>query len=165
MELRHIRDKTLVYIKKYRHVILILLLGVGLMLLPSGQEEKKMEEEIIQEQPELSSQLEQILSQVRGAGEVKVLLTCAEGAQTVYQTDVHSTSGENDLSEQSQTVLVSDGDRGEKGLIKQIIPQTYLGAVILCRGADTPSVRLAIIEAVADVTGLGTDRVSVLKMK
>lgn len=169
MELSHIRDKTLEVMKKYRYAVLILILGIGLMLLPSGQEK---EHAAVEQQgqsetkaPALSSQLEEILSQIRGAGEVKVLLTCAEGAQTVYQTDLQSESGEKDFSEQSQTVLISDGNGGEKGLVKQIIPQTYLGAVVLCRGADVPTVRLAIVEAVANVTGLGADRVSVLKMK
>jgi stage III sporulation protein AG len=170
MELNHVRDKAMTIIKKYRYGILILLLGIGLMILPSGQEngeyaDVEQETQSTSETPALSSQLEEILSQIRGAGEVRVLLTCEEGAQTVYQTDMQSESGEKELSEHSQTVLISDGNGGEKGLVMQTIPQTYRGAIVLSRGADVPSVCLAIIEAVANVTGLGTDRVSVLKMK
>jgi hypothetical protein len=40
-----------------------------------------------------------------------------------------------------------------------------MGAVIVCQGADKPVVRLAIVEAVADATGLSTDTITVLKMK
>ena len=53
----------------------------------------------------------------------------------------------------------------ETGLIKQVNPPKYLGALIVCQGADDPSVRLAVSQAVASVTGISTDRISVLKMK
>jgi stage III sporulation protein AG len=36
---------------------------------------------------------------------------------------------------------------------------------VICQGAADPAVRLAVVEAVADATGLGADRISVLKMK
>jgi len=40
-----------------------------------------------------------------------------------------------------------------------------MGAVIVCQGADDPQVRLSIVDAVSKVTGLGSDKISVLKMK
>ena len=66
---------------------------------------------------------------------------------------------------QTETVLISGSDRGQEGLIKQINAPTYRGAIILCQGADSPSVCLAIKEAVSKVTGLDTSEISVLKMK
>lgn len=39
------------------------------------------------------------------------------------------------------------------------------GAVILCQGADAAEVRLHIVEAVSAFTGLGSNRILVLKMK
>jgi stage III sporulation protein AG len=62
-------------------------------------------------------------------------------------------------------VIITDGNRNQKPVISQVIPAKYLGAVIICQGADQPTVRLAIVEAVSKLTGLGTDRVCVLKMK
>lgn len=35
---------------------------------------------------------------------------------------------------------------------------------MVCQGADNAAVRLAIVEAVSKVTGLGANRISVLKM-
>ena len=55
--------------------------------------------------------------------------------------------------------------RKQTGLVQQVNPPTYLGAVIVCQGADSASVRLAIVEAVGSVTGLSTDKITVLKMK
>ena len=62
-------------------------------------------------------------------------------------------------------MIVSDSARAESGLVQQILPPTYQGAVILCQGADSAAVRLALIEAVSNATGLSSDRISVLKMK
>jgi len=36
---------------------------------------------------------------------------------------------------------------------------------VVCQGADDPAVRLAVSQAVSSVTGISTDRISVLKMK
>ena len=60
---------------------------------------------------------------------------------------------------------MTDGQRGQTGLVRQVLPATYRGAVVVCQGADDPRIRLAIVEAVSMATGLGADRISVLKMK
>jgi len=41
----------------------------------------------------------------------------------------------------------------------------YRGAVVVCQGGDNASVRLAVVEAVSNATGLTSDRITVLKMK
>ncbi len=38
------------------------------------------------------------------------------------------------------------------------------GCVVVCRGADSPAVRLAVTSAVAAYTGLGSDKISVYPM-
>ena len=39
------------------------------------------------------------------------------------------------------------------------------GCVVVCEGADSPAVRLEVTNAVAAYTGLGSDKISVIKMK
>ena len=39
------------------------------------------------------------------------------------------------------------------------------GAVVVCRGAASPDVRLKVTNAVAAYTGLGSDKITVMKMK
>ena len=46
--------------------------------------------------------------------------------------------------------------------LRTVSPQ-YLGAVVVCDRADAPQVQLAVTQAVAQFTGLSTDRISVLK--
>lgn len=161
--------KVILFTKKYKYVALVLLLGVLLMILPVGNKNveasKKESTECVQVETSVSVQLESVLSKVYGAGKVSVMLTVAAGEETIYQTndDISNTNDQN--SYQKDTVTVTDAERNQNGLIRQVNPPTYLGAVIVCEGADDPSVRLAIVNAVSKVTGLGTDRIAVLKMK
>lgn len=145
-------------LKKYRYALLVLAVGLVLMMLPSGNAEKEtVTQTVTVQEPDLSQTLSQILSQIEGAGKVSVLLTPASGQETLYQT--------NENGEASDTVIISDSSRNESGLVRQVNPPRYLGAIVICQGGDQPTVRLAIVDAVSKVTGLGADRISVLKMK
>ena len=163
-------EKVRLWIKEYRYVILVLVLGILLMMLPQGKTEEtdfgeKEQQSVIPETEAvetLQEQLEQLLSLVQGAGKVRVLLTEAEGECVIYQTDGEQGSQN---STRADTVIVSDSARAESGLVQQILPPSYMGAIILCQGADSASVRLSLIEAVSNATGLSSDRISVLKMK
>ena len=106
-----------------------------------------------------------ILSQIEGAGQVRVLLTEESGRETVYQTDSQSDSDDSGTRRTDDTVLVEDSSRTETGLVRQTLAPRYRGAVILCRGADQPSVKLAIVAAVRCVTGLRPAQISVQTMK
>ena len=138
---------------KYRYVLLVALAGLALMLFPTGAEDAEPAPTVAEE-VSLESRLESILSRIDGAGEVKVLLTEDRGGEVFYQTE----------GEDGKTVLISGADRSESGLVRTTQPPSYRGAVVVCRGADSAAVRLAVVEAVANATGLGTDRITVLKM-
>lgn len=170
MDIAVIRDKVLGWIRKYRYVLLVLLVGVFLMLIPTGRKdvEEQPPVETAQPKPQLemtSDRLEEILGQIQGAGRVKVLLTFAGSEKTLFQTNDRSSSTEESNTLECETVLLMDSDRTEEALVTQVLAPEYLGAVIVCQGADDPSVRLAVTEAVSKATGLGSDRISVLKMK
>jgi stage III sporulation protein AG len=147
---------------KYKYPVLVVLVGLGLMLLPSKTEPAPAQPvQIQQQEQDLELRLAAILSQIDGVGRVQVLLTEESGRETLYQTDTQTDSDRRT----EDTVLVEDASRTETGLVRQTLEPKYRGAVVLCQGADQPSVRLAIVEAVRCVTGLGADRISVLNMK
>lgn len=158
-----LKEKFSVFLQKYKYVALVLLLGIGLMLIPSGQDADEIHQSAqqIASQAPMEQRLEQILGKVWGAGKVSVMLTQAEGEKTVYQTDMEL----SDDRQKQNTVIITQSDRAEAGLIQQTLPPVYLGAIIVCEGADDPKVKLAICEAVAKVTGLGMNQISVVKMK
>lgn len=167
MDINAVGGKIRSFIKKYLFVILILVIGIVLMLLPSGKTSKVQETPVVEpllfDDP--TQELSQILSQIQGAGKVQIMLTKGGGERTVYQTDQQRDNSEENQSIRVETVIITDQDRAQHGLIQQIMAPEYRGAIVVCQGADDVTVRLAIIEAVADATGLGTDRISVLKMK
>lgn len=149
-------------IAAYKYPILIVLVGLVLLLLPSGGEPEPPEQPAQTRQvATMEERLEHILSQIAGAGTVQVLLTEEAGRQTLYQTDIQS----EDSRRTEDTVLVEDAARTEAGLVRQTLEPIYRGAVVLCDGADQSGVRLAIVNAVSSVTGLGADRICVLKRK
>ena len=152
------KQKLIAWISRYRYVLIVVAVGLILMLLPGGSTPKQEQPQQIQEtEADFATELAEILSKIKGAGKVEVMLTTAQGQETCYQTDSRG--------EDQSTVTITDSARNETGLIRQVNPPTYLGAIIVCQGGDDPGVRLAIVESVAKVTGLGADRISVMKIK
>ena len=141
---------------KYKYPILVVLVGMALLLLPGREAEEPAVPVVTVTEESLEQRLEALLAQIEGAGAVRVLLTEDTGRETLWQTDIDS--------DREDTVIVEDSDRNETGLVRRTRSPSYRGAVILCQGADVPSVKLAIVEAVRCVTGLGADRISVQKM-
>lgn len=162
------KAQALEFLKKYRFVLLVLLAGLILMNLP----ESAPTEETHAAAPapnaaaiSLEQRLTEILSQIQGAGQVRVMLTEQTGERYFYQIDEDTTDTNDSAAIRRETVIVTNADRSQNGLLLQVDPPEYRGALIVCQGADRPSVRLAIVQAVSHVTGLGADKISVQKMK
>lgn len=164
MGLIKLRNNVQKLIKKNKYVFLVLVIGLILMLLPVGDHKK--ESPVIQghtmqnEEPSLEFKLSEILSRISGAGRVEVLLTYRSGEETVYQEDSRNSADDNS----QDTVIITDAERSQAGLIKQTNPAVCLGALIVCQGADDPLVKLSIVDAVSKTTGLGANQISVVKM-
>ena len=61
------------------------------------------------------------------------------------------------------TVRLEDGSEALV-MRKRLYPE-YKGAVVVCDGADNAGIRLKVINAVGALTGLSSDRITVMKMK
>lgn len=165
MDWVNIRSRVGELFQRYRYAVLIVLLGIVFMCLPSANKKSAdtspatISQTAVQQSLDVS--LAGILSQIKGAGKVEVLLTENKGTETLYQSDENT--GTDTL--RRDTVIITGSDRAQAGLVRQVNPPIYLGAIIVCQGADSAAVRLAIVQAVSSVTGLGSDRITVLKMK
>ena len=136
------------------------------MVLPQGRVEETADRPEDPVTPVcLEQQLENILSAMDGAGRVQVLLTEAAGEEHYFQTDQEECRTGENQERSAETVIVTAQDRSQQGLVRRTDPPVYRGAVVLCQGADSARVRLAMVEAVATATGLTSDKISVLKMK
>lgn len=160
MDMESGKQQLISFIKKYQYIMFVVLVGVFLMLIPDHKEQPQihMQSENVSE-PDLEMKLSAILSKIIGVGKAEVLLTEASGSHTIYQMDTSQNQNNSD------TVIVMDGNRAESGLVQQVLPPEYRGAIVVCQGADSASVRLSVVEAVKSVTGLSSDCITVLKMK
>ena len=158
------------WLGKYKYALLVLLLGIALLAWPDGKSDVSEESEPAVSEPvefPLEQRLEQVLSQVEGAGRVQVVLTLKTGTEYIYQTDSvmeeRLQDSESDTSSSITTVMVNT-DGKQEAVVAQTIYPTYQGAVILCQGGDQPGVRLDLINAVSSLTGLSADKITVIKM-
>lgn len=168
MEIGIIKSKVKNAVKKYKYAVLVLIIGLILLLVPGKANQtagSTTQTQEIKTELTLEQKLSAILSQVYGAGKVEVILTRAAGEEVIYQTNKDRSVGNSAEQQKDTTVTVTDSSRNQSGLIKQINPEQYLGAIVLCQGADEPAIRLVIVEAVSRITGLGANKISVLRMK
>lgn len=155
-----IRQNTGKYLGKYKFALLILAVGLFLMSFPQTKEVPEPEvSSAVTEEETLEQRLGTILGTIQGVGKTQVLLTEAYGQESVYQTD-----GSPGADGRVETVIITDDSRREAGLIRQVVSPVYQGAIVVCQGGGNASVRLAVMEAVADVTGIPASRITVLKM-
>ena len=159
-------------LKKYKYAVLVLLLGIALMLLPFGKKEETTETEVQVETlsdeayaQALEQRLEDMLCQVSGAGQVRVMLTLQTGSRTEYQTDTQISDSETQSQEERKTVILSEGSAYDKAAVSAVQYPRFQGALILCQGADQSTVRLSLVNAVAALTGLSSGQITVIKMK
>ena len=158
---------------KYKFVGLTVLIGVGLLLWPSGKKttgtsgSSPAATAPTAVEQDLQADIEEILGTISGVGQVKVLLTVdSDGERQLAQnTELAysgSTAAPEDYSRRSETVLV-DGAEGDGTVVVRTGYPTYRGALVVCQGGDRAEVKLAVTEAVAALTGLSADRVTVAK--
>ncbi len=165
------KEKLISYVKKYKYVALVVLAGVVLMLLPSG----KGEQQTASDQPvsvseayslaETEKRLEQLLGRIRGVGQVQVMLTLKSGS-SLQLAENRSTSLRDTENRQDRDVVTLNRGSGYEDVVvtEQTYP-VYQGAVVVCQGAGDSSVHLAVIQAVSVLTGLGSDKITVVQWK
>ena len=166
---------------RYKYPILILLAGVALVLWPGRKTEGSA---LAASEPSapatvsdegqdycrrMERELEALLSQVDGAGRVRVLLTLKTGPVSAYQTDrSRSERGEGEsqsLSEEEKTVILSRGSAYDEPAVVSTAYPVFQGALIVAEGGADPAVRLQLSAAVAALLDLGADQITVVKMK
>lgn len=161
--------KALELFGKYKYVLLVLLVGLLLLLLPSGEKKEQGRSNAVLTQEgagqfsreALEEKMEHALSQVDGAGEVHVILTLKEGPRQVLAQEGSAT----ETTRETAPVLAARGSGVQEPVTVQEVGPSYLGALVVAQGAGDPSVKLALTKAVSALTGLGADKISVCKGK
>lgn len=159
---------------KYKYVLIVLLAGLVCLAWPERETappaltEEAEEPSERQEVRQLQEEMEAILGRIQGVGELRLMLTLDRSAsKALAQDGTLSYSGEpaapEDYSRSTSNLVLSRSGSGDSVVvIHETYPQ-FRGALVVCQGGGDPAVRLAVIEAVSALTGLGSDRISVVK--
>lgn len=177
---RELLGKLPSFLERYKYPAFILLIGLVLVLLPSGRSDSTPEEQpqIVATESEtdeddycakMERELAALLSQVDGAGRVKVMLTLKMGPASCFQTD-RSLSSSRDGEKESQTteertVMIGRGSAYDEPAVVSTAYPVFQGALIVAEGGADPSIRYQLSAAVAALLGLGADQITVVKMK
>ena len=165
------RVKALDALKRCKYVALTAVLGIVLLLLPGGNEKKQeggapdAAEDF--DRTALQEEMEEILSSLDGVGHLKLMLTVDGGSAYELARDEAQTqkrSGENtgERTQKSETVVLGSDSRAKVVVTRSRFP-AFIGERVVCEGGDRAEVRLRVTQAVAALTGLSSERITVVK--
>lgn len=143
-------------LKNNKAVLIILIIGVALLLFPTGEKNEEKVNNDLGYEEKLSEKLKETLSKIEGAGRVSVMITFSDKGKTFPLTD-RSESGEN-INE--KTVSVS----GKVAVLKEAYP-TVRGVVVVAEGGSNKVVKENIINAVSALTEAPVHQIKVFKME
>lgn len=190
-------DKCRDFFKNKNNLIVVVLVGILLMViaLPAKKRENGVENRTNTENTEeteinntryltdeedyverMERRLEEALSRLDGAGEVKVMITLRASSEVVVEkdaTDSLSETREEDGEGGSRlvrvedteeaTVYISESGRSSPYVVKTLTPQVE-GVIVLAEGAGEGNVSMEILDAVRVIFGIEAHRIKVMKL-
>lgn len=123
------------------------------------------------------AKLEEILSQIDGAGRVKVMITYISGKEIVPAYNIRSSqsnSSEKDSSggtrdvdenEQESSIVYEEEQGSKKPVVLKDLEPVVKGVVVVADGAGNPGVKDNIIKAVQVLTDIPLHKVQVFERK
>ena len=160
------------FIEKYKYMAVFVVLGIFLITFPTGDkkdDEVNAQKEYTLDVKEFERKIADTLSECDGVGRVEVVLSIDSGSEYIYANESRKSSRSDEKTNESDSdikpSIMSEGSGKESPvLIKEIYPE-FRGAVVVCDGAASAKIRVEVSSAVAALTGLSSDKISIIKMK
>lgn len=148
--------------KNNRIILIILIIGTLFMLVP-GREKKQPEPAAAEEKLDESERLCEMLSMIKGAGDVEVMVTYSgtEEKRLAYETKSGKTDrGDSGYEENlDKQAIMADG---EPVILSKSYPKVK-GVVVIAEGAGDSKVKAAITEAVMTALDIAPHKVCILE--
>jgi len=162
---------------QYKYIIAVISIGLIMLAIPTGKTrndaptiDKQDIETTSFDVNEIEKKFEENFARIDGVGRVKIMLSLKSDGKTFYAEEIRRSSNLSsdesyDESYENAYKVVSD-QSGRESLvaIKKETPE-FMGAVVICDGADKSPVKLSVISAVSALTGIPSNKISVIKMK
>jgi len=156
--LKKFKGKNLLY--------LLILIAVLLLLFSGGKVSENKKNEVVRKEndyyEETSERLENILSKIRGAGDVSVMFILENNGEVipVFNNKTSSDVGNQKNETESTAVLYGQGSN-EQPYISQEKNPAVSGIIVVAEGADNENVKIEIFEAVRALLGVPANRIKV----
>lgn len=176
--------------KRYTNLAIVISIGIMLLIgisiffeseesikdinnIKPGEKNKEIYEEDYSNEIEIK--LKKILSEMKGVGDVEVMVTLLETVENIPATNStknKEVTKENDseggtrdvMREESNEQIVMNGDGGEMITIKEVKPEIK-GVIIAAEGANDIRIKETIYNAVKTVLGISGNKVEVYVKK
>jgi len=163
---------------------LFLIIGIAGILLISADNldlsvsDKNVPEEVALNEyaDKLEEEMTELLENIQGVGEVKVMITLECGEENIYveqeksETDNRTIQNGNDKQEDIQNtyeneIVIVSSQNSNRPLIEKTLQPSVQGVAVVCSGADDISVVSAVTGTVSVVLNIPTNRIYVTKMR
>ena len=162
--------------KNIKLIVLVLILIVGLILfmkiggtkssVKSSQSTELEYQTTMSYCEQLEKKLEKVLSQVKGAGQVKVMISLEGSPELVYAMDsdskVSSTNSGSTTTSSSTPIIIQRNGKSGPLILTEKLPNVK-GVIIVSSGANDVSIKIDILNSVSTLLDISTDKINVLK--
>ena len=152
-------------------IFIMVLLLVSEFLTPENTESiSKENTEIYSSQyiEKTEKELEALLENISGAGEVKVMITLENCYENVFAKGYSEKNDSKTDSQKSESeeeyIIIKNGSNNEECLVVKVLQPTVKGVAVIAQGAGNTQVKNAITQTVCALFDISTAKVSVEKM-
>lgn len=105
---------------------------------------------------DLEKRMEKICAQVRGVGNVRVVVSLSGGFEYVYATNAKWSAG----TSSTEYIVVDDGSDEKLVLLYEKAPE-IMGVGVVCEGGDDPAVRAEVVQLLSAAFRVGSHNIHV----
>ena len=161
--------------KNIKIVFLVLIVIIAFVLyLKMGSDNEKESLNIVNEKVytstmeyslDLEQRLESLLSQIDGAGKVKVMVSLDGSPELVYASDTDSktttnSNGTTVTSNSSSLILVSQSGKNDALILKENLPSVK-GVIVVSSGASNIGVKMDILNSISTLLDISSDKIQI----
>lgn len=106
----------------------------------------------------LENKLENVLTKVKGAGDVEVIITLEKGFEYVYVTEEETRTTSNGTTVTTSTVVLVDG----QPVLEEEIYPIISGLVVVASGTDNINVKMNILSVIQTVIDIDNSKINIL---
>lgn len=114
----------------------------------------------------LENKLENLLSQIKGAGNVKVMISLEGSPELVYAMDSNQKVSNNQngstTTSASSPILIENKGSSSPLILTEKLPKVK-GVIVVSTGASDISIKLDILNSVSTLLDISIDKINVLK--